>query len=315
MKKLGGMKILVTGGAGYLGSVITEHMLKNGDQVTVIDNLMYRQHSLFHLCDNSRFKFVLGDVRDEPLMRDLVKEADVIVPLAAIVGVPACDRDPVLARSVNLDAIRFLNRLRSSYQLVIFPSTESGYGNKLGGVCTEDTLLEPISHYARTKVQAERELLDSSNAVTLRLATVYGMSPRMRLDLLVNHFVHEAVTNDCIIIYERGLKRNTIHIRDVADCFVYCMEHANKMEGQSYNVGRDDASLSKEELALKIKKYVPTLHIHFLTEGSDPDKRNYSVSNQRLREKGFGARRSLDDGIKELLNGYRMMARSHFTNA
>jgi len=185
------LRVLVTGGAGYLGSVLCEHLLNTGYQVTVVDNLMYNQHSLFHLCDNSCFEFVLGDVRDEPLMRDLVKEADVIVLLAAIVGAPACDLEPWLAESVNLEAVRLLNRLRSTHQLVIYPSTESGYGNKAGGVlCTEDTPLEPVSQYARTKVQAEEELLDSSNTITLRLATVFGMSPRMRLDLLVNQLLN-----------------------------------------------------------------------------------------------------------------------------
>lgn len=309
------MKILVTGGAGYLGSVLCEHLLNAGYQVTVIDNLMYQQPSLFHLCANPHFEFVLGDVRDEVLMRGLVKEADVLIPMAAVVGAPACDREPWLARSVNLEAVRLLNRLRSPSQLVIFPTTNSGYGTKSPhAYCTEDTPLEPISVYGHTKVQAEADLLDSPNAITLRLATVFGMSPRMRLDLLVNHFVYAAVTDGYITIFEKDFKRNYIHIRDVADCMVHCIEDADRMVGRPYNAGLDEANLSKEELARKIKEHVPNFYIHFAPLGTDPDKRNYIVSNQRLRDAGFEARRSLDEGIKELLKGYRMMGRAAFRN-
>ena len=307
--------VLVTGGAGYLGSILCEHLLDAGYRVTAVDNLMYGQHSLFHLCAHPRFEFVYGDVRDERLMGSLVRQADVLIPMAAIVGAPACDRDPWLARSVNLEAVRLLNRLRSSQQLVIFPTTNSGYGTKSGEVfCTEETPLEPISLYGRTKVQAERELLETPNVITLRLATVFGMSPRMRLDLLVNHFVYAAVTDGYIVIFEKDFKRNYVHIRDVADCFIHCIQHAERMVGRPYNVGLDAANLSKEELALKIKEHVPHFYIHFSDVGSDPDKRNYIVSNQRLREAGFEARRSLDDGIRELIKGYRMMGRAAFKN-
>lgn len=309
------VNVLVTGGAGYIGSILCEHLLHVGYQVVVVDNLMYGQHSLFHLCANSHFEFVFGDVRDEMLMRRLVNQADVLIPLAAIVGAPACDRDPELARTVNLEAIRLLNRLSSPRQLIIFPTTNSGYGTKSDNkYCTEDTPLEPISLYGQTKMLAETELLGSSYAITLRLATVFGMSPRMRLDLLVNHFVYEAVTHGYIIIFEKDFKRNYIHIRDVADCFIYCIEHADHMVGQPYNVGLDSANLSKAELALKIKEHVPNFYIHFSEIGNDPDKRNYIVSNQRLREAGFEARRSLDEGIQELLKGYRMLGRAPFKN-
>lgn len=308
--------VLVTGGAGYLGSVLCEHLLNSGYKVTAIDNLMYGQHSLFDLCANPAFDFVNRDVRDENLMRRLVKDTDVLIPLAAIVGAPACDRDPWLARSVNLEAVRLLNRLRSNSQLIIFPTTNSGYGTKSGDACcTEDTPLEPISLYGESKVQAEAELLESPNVITLRLATVFGMSPRLRLDLLVNHFVYAAVADSYIVIFEKDFKRNYIHIRDVADCFVHCIENAERMVGRPYNCGLDAANLSKEELALKIKEYVPNFYIHFAQVGTDPDKRNYIVSNQRLRDAGFEARRSLDEGIKELLKGYRMMGRTPFRNA
>jgi nucleoside-diphosphate-sugar epimerase len=307
--------VLVTGGAGYLGSVLCEHLLQAGHRVTAVDNLMYQQHGLFHLCAHPSFEFVFGDVRDESLMRPRVKEADVLIPLAAIVGAPACDRDPRLASSVNLEAIRLLNRVRSSNQLVVFPTTNSGYGTKSGDIhCTEDTPLNPISLYGQTKAEAETNLLQTPNVISLRLATVFGVSPRMRLDLLVNHFVYTAVTDGYLVIFEKHFKRNYVHIRDVADCFVHCISNAARMVGKPYNVGLDSANLSKEELALKIKEYVPKFYIHFSEVGSDPDKRNYIVSNQRLREAGFEARRSLDDGIKELLKAYRMMVRGPFKN-
>jgi len=310
------LRILVTGGAGYLGSVLCERLLDAGHHVTVLDSLLYQQNSLFHLCANPRFEFVHGDARDNSVVGGLAKDADVLIPLAAIVGAPACDRDPLLARSVNLEAIRLLNRVRSSGQLIVYPTTNSGYGTKTGDVfCTEETPLEPISLYGQTKTQAEQELLQSPNVVTLRLATVFGMSPRMRLDLLVNHFVYAAATDGYLVIFEKDFKRNYIHIRDVADCFLYCIENSNRMAGRAYNAGLDAANLSKQELALSIKKHVPKFYVHFAEVGSDPDKRNYIVSNQRLREAGFEAKRSLDEGIVELLKGYRMMGRSQFKNA
>ena len=310
------LRILVTGGAGYLGSILCERLLSEGHYVNVLDSLVYQQNSLFHLCANPRFEFFHGDARDEALMRQVTKGADVLIPLAAIVGAPACDRDPLLARSVNLEAIRLLNQLRSSAQLIVYPTTNSGYGTKTGDVfCTEETPLEPISLYGQTKTQAEQELLQTPNVVTLRLATVFGVSPRMRLDLLVNHFVYAAVTDGYIVIFEKDFKRNYIHIRDVADCFLYCIENSKRMAGRPYNAGLDAANLSKEELALSIKQNVPRFYIHFAEVGSDPDKRNYVVSNQRLREAGFEAKRSLDEGILELLKGYRMMGRGQFKNA
>jgi len=309
-------RVLVTGGAGYLGAVLCERLLDAGYLVTAIDSLVYQQNSLFHLCYNPRFEFIYGDVRDEHLIQQLVRQADVLIPLAAVVGAPACDRDPSFARSVNLEAVRRLNRLRSPGQLVVYPTTNSGYGTKSGDVfCTEDTPLEPISLYGQTKTQAEQELLGSPNTITLRLATVFGLSPRMRLDLLVNHFVYAATTDGYLVIFEKDFKRNYIHIRDVADCFVHCIENASRLIGRPYNVGLDAANLSKEELALKIKQYVPNFYIHFAAVGSDPDKRNYIVSNQRLREAGFEAKRSLEEGIQELLKGYRLMGRGQFKNA
>jgi nucleoside-diphosphate-sugar epimerase len=276
---------------------------------------MYGEHSLFHLCESARFDFERGDVRDEQLMRRLVQDADVLIPLAAIVGAPACDRDPQLAQSVNLDAVRSLNSLRSREQLVVFPTTNSGYGTRTGNVaCTEETPLEPISLYGRTKVQAEAELLAAPNTVTLRLATVFGASPRMRLDLLVNHFVYEAVHRGYIEVFEKDFRRNYVHIRDVADCIAFCIDHSTAMVGRPYNVGLDSANLTKEELALKIKEHVPRFSVHFSKVGGDPDKRDYIVSNQRLRDAGFAARRSLDAGIQELLKAYRLIGRAPSSN-
>lgn len=309
-------RVLVTGGAGYLGSILCEHLLAAGYQVTVMDNLLYGQAPLFHLCASPHFDFVFGDARDEKLLADLIAQHDVLIPLACIVGAAACDRDPLMARSVNFDSVALLNRLRGNNQLVIYPTTNSGYGTKTGDVfCTEDTPLEPISLYGNTKADAEAVLLQSPNAIALRLATVFGMAPRMRLDLLVNHFVHAAVTDRYLVIFEKHFMRNYIHIRDVADCFIHCMRNARAMAGRPFNCGLDNANLSKEELALKIREHVPDFFIHFAEVGHDPDKRNYIVSNQRLREAGFEALRSLDDGISELLKGYRMLARMPFTNA
>jgi nucleoside-diphosphate-sugar epimerase len=309
------MQVLITGGAGYLGSIMTERLLSAWHSVTVVDSLLYQQNSLFQFCANPRFEFVAGDARDEELMRRLIKDADVIIPLAAVVGAPACDRDPWLARSVNVDAVQMIKRLRSPDQLIIYPNTNSGYGTQTGGgICTEETPMEPISVYGQTKVEAELEVLDAVNTLTLRLATVFGTSPRMRLDLLVNHFTHEAVTSGYIVIFEKDFKRNYIHIRDVADCFVHCIDNADKMVGRPYNLGLDDANLSKEQLAVKIQQYVPNFYLHFSEIGSDPDKRDYIVSNQRLKEAGFEAKRTLDEGIPELLKAYRMMGRAQFGN-
>ena len=310
------MHVLVTGAAGYLGSVLCEHLLDAGFRVTALDNLMHGQQGPLHLCANDRFTFVFGDVRDERLIGSLVKEADVLIPLAALVGAPACDRDPHMAQAVNLEAPLLINRLRSKHQLLIYPTTNSGYGTNSGeSFCTEETPLEPISLYGVTKVRAETELLQSSSVMTLRLATVFGMSSRMRLHLLVNQFVYAAAMDGYIVIFEKDFKRNYIHIRDVADCFIHGIKNAETMTGRPYNAGLDAANLSKEQLALKVKEYVPDFYINFASLRSDPDKRNYIVSNQRLREAGFEARRSLAEGIQELLKGYRMMPRSIHKNA
>ena len=312
------MRVLVTGGLGYLGSILCEHLLDAGHHVLAADNLMYGQgqQGLFHLCANPRFEFKKGDVRDESFLRPLLRDRDAVIHLAAIVGAGACDRDPLLATSVNLHAVELLMKLRGRNQLVIYPNTNSGYGITSGAEhCTEDTPLQPISLYGRTKVEAERAVLDQPNTIALRLATVFGMSPRMRLDLLVNHFVYAAFKDRYLVIFEKDFKRNFVHVRDVADCMQHCLGHAGDMAGRAYNVGLEAANLSKEVLALRVKEYVPNFYLHCAAIGHDPDKRNYIVSNQRLREAGFIAKRSLDAGIQELLKGYAMEGLALYRNA
>lgn len=310
-------RVLVTGGAGYVGSVMVPMLLDAGYEVIVLDNMMYGQTSLLGVADCEKFSFVRGDARDERLLGELLPKVEAIIPLAALVGAPACDRNPTLAESLNLGAIRSLIKLRSPEQIIIFPTTNSGYGTKSGDVyCTEETPLEPISLYGQNKIQAEKELLESGNAITLRMATVFGVSPRMRLDLLVNHFVYEAIHRGYIIIYEKHFKRNYIHIRDVADCFIFCLENFERLKNEPYNLGLDEANYTKEELANLVKRSVPNFNIVFSDIDTDPDRRNYIVSNAKLQERGFTARRTVQQGINELIKAYQMLPASGlFQNA
>jgi nucleoside-diphosphate-sugar epimerase len=308
-------RVLITGGAGYIGSILTEHLLAKGHSVTVVDNLLHGEQSMFHFCANPGYEFVFGDARDPRIVEPLVTKADVIIPLAAVVGAPACDRDPEYATSLNLGAVQMINNKRSKSQLVIYPNTNSGYGTKtVTAMCTEDSPLEPISIYGKTKVQAELELLDSENVVTFRLATVFGASPRMRIDLLVNHFTYAAFFDKYIVIFEKDFKRNYIHIRDVADAMIHAMENSGKMTGNAYNLGLDEANLSKEELALKVQSHLPKFYIHFAAIGEDPDKRNYIVSNEKLMKAGFKAKRDIDFGVTELIKAYKLLGRGRFRN-
>jgi len=310
------MKVLITGGAGYIGSILTEHLLARGDKVHVIDSLIHGDHSLFHFCANPNYEFTRGDVRDHALVAKAAKDADVIVPLAALVGAPMCAKDPAAAKAINYEAIIELAKLRSPSQLVIYPNTNSGYGIGAGDAhCTEESPLEPISVYGRTKCDAELALLDQKNVITFRLATVFGASPRMRIDLLVNHFTYCAVTDGYLVVFEKQFKRNYVHIRDVADCMIYAIENQSKMVGRPFNLGLDDANLSKEQLCQKIQQHVPKFFVHYAEIGEDPDKRDYIVSNKRLKEAGFEARRGLDDGIRELITAYRTLPLGRYRNA
>lgn len=314
---MSGQRVLITGGAGYVGSVLTERLLGWEYHVTVLDNLLYQQSSLLHLAHYPKFSFVKGDARDERTVKKLVGGVDVIIPLACVVGAPACEKNPKEAIATNLDAVVMLNELRNQdAQKIIFPTTNSGYGTKSGDVfCTENTPLEPISLYGETKVRAEQALLKTPNVITLRLATVFGVSPRMRLDLLVNDFVYKSVRDGYLVIFEKDFKRNYIHIQDVARVFGHCIDNFDMMKNTTYNVGLDDANLSKEELALMIKKHIPKLFVHFEEISKDPDKRNYIVSNTKLMNTGFRCQFSLDDGIKELIKWLSMLNEGNLRNA
>ena len=310
------MKVAITGGAGYIGSILTEHLLARGDKVHVLDSLMWGDHCQFQFCANKDYEFTYGDARDKETVARVIKDADVIIPLAAIVGAPACKKDPLMSKQINQEAVMMCDELRSPNQLIIYPNTNSGYGTGSGDVhCTEETPLEPISVYGRTKCDAEIGLLEKDNVITFRLATVFGASPRMRIDLLVNHFTYAALTDGYIVVFEKDFKRNYIHIRDVADAMIHGIENSKAMSGKPYNLGLDAANLSKQELCEKIQKHVPNFFVHYAEIGEDPDKRDYIVSNQRLQEAGFTAQRGLDDGIQELIKAYSTLGLNRYRNA
>jgi nucleoside-diphosphate-sugar epimerase len=308
-------RILVTGGAGYLGSVLVPTFLSKGFQVTVIDNFLFRQTTLADCCHYDTFEVVRGDSRDEGLMKKLMAKADIVVPLAALVGAPLCNMDKVAAETVNREAIRLICKLASPQQQVLMPVTNSGYGiGEKGKECTEESPLKPISLYGTTKVEAEQAILDRENSISFRLATVFGVSPRMRIDLLVNDFVYRAVNDRAVVLFEGHFKRNYVHVRDVARVFLHGMENFENMKGKPYNVGLDDANLSKIELCAKIKEHIPSFVYLEAPIGEDPDKRDYIVSNARLAATGFKPEWSLDRGIKELIKAYTIMKNSVYSN-
>jgi nucleoside-diphosphate-sugar epimerase len=309
------LKILVTGGAGYIGSVLVPKLLAAGHGVTVLDNFMFGQSTLAECCAHDAFEVVRGDCRDEGLVRKLLTKADAAIPLAALVGAPLCKNDPIGTRTINQDAVEMLCRLASPAQRILMPVTNSGYGiGEKDKHCTEDTPLRPISLYGITKVAAEKAVLERENSVTFRLATVFGMSPRMRMDLLVNDFVYRAVHDRAVVIFEGHFKRNYIHIQDVARVFLYALDNFEKMRGRPYNVGLDDANLSKIELCRVIQKHLPQFVFTEAPIGEDPDKRDYIVSNARLASTGFQPEWSLDRGIRELIKGYTILRNTRYAN-
>jgi len=302
------LRILITGGAGYIGSVLTPTLLAAGHHVTVVDNLLFGQTTLLDCCQYDRFAVVNGDARDERVMRELAAKADVVIPLAALVGAPLCDVDPLAATTTNRDAVRMLCGLLSPNQHVILPTTNSGYGvGESGKHCTEESPLRPVSHYGITKVEAEQAVLGRERSVSLRLATVFGLSPRMRLDLLVNDFVYRAVRDRFVVVFEGHFKRNYIHIRDVVRAFVHVLDRFSQMQGRPYNVGLDEANLSKLELCAEIKKQLPEFVYLEAAIGKDPDKRDYIVSNARIKATGFEPKWTLAAGITELIKGCSLM--------
>jgi nucleoside-diphosphate-sugar epimerase len=309
------MKIVITGGAGYLGSVLTLTLLAQGHEVVVVDNFYFNQNSLLDCCQYENFQVVRGDCRDEALLKPLVARADLIIPLAALVGVPLCNTDAVAAQTTNQGAVEMLCRIAGKQQWIIMPVTNSGYGiGEKGKFCTEDSPLRPISTYGITKVKAEEAVLSRENSISFRLATVFGTSPRMRIDLLVNDFAYRAVHDRAVLIFEGHFKRNYIHIRDVARSFLHGIANFEKMKGKAYNVGLDDANLTKLELCAVIQKHLPKFVFVEAPIGEDPDKRDYIVSNARLAAAGFRPEWSLDRGIVELIKGFTILRNSIYSN-
>ncbi len=309
-------KVLITGGAGYLGSTLTEVLLSKGYSVTVLDNLIYKQLSLTTFCHKSNFNFIYGDIRDSELLSDLVKTHDIVIPLAAIVGMPACKKDPELTVAVNYKQIQEIVHFLSPGQKLLVPNTNSQYGSS-DTIITEESPFNPLSLYAKTKCDAEKAVLDSGNGISLRLATVFGVSYRQRMDLLVNDFVYRAFTDEFLVLFESHFLRNYVHVRDVAKAFVHLIENYDACNNNAFNVGLTAANMSKLQLAQKIKEFVPNLTIIEEQFKEDFDKRNYVVSNEKLEKTGWYCDFSLDEGIKELLQAYKMISNyknKDFTN-
>ena len=309
-------KVLITGGAGYIGSTLTQFLLDNGYKVDVIDNLMYEQTSLLHLCSDENFRFINHDVIDFKFLKKLISLYDVVIPLAAIVGSPACDKNKELATKVNFEQIKcIVDNLRDDQKLIM-PNTNSQYGSSKE-IITEDSPFNPLSHYAITKCDAEDYIMNSGNGVCLRLATVFGSSPRMRTDLLVNDFVHKALVDGYIVLFESHFKRNYIHVKDIANSFLFCIENYDKMKGDVFNVGLSDANLSKLELAETVKRYIHNFVIKEDDYKTDFDNRDYIVSNEKLESLGWKPKYTIDDGINELIYAYQMIIKHNnrnFTN-
>ncbi len=308
-------KILVTGGAGYIGSVLVPALLDSGHEVTVVDNFMYRQPSLAHIARNSNLQIVFGDVRDKSLMKTYLAQADIVIPLAAIVGAPACDKDPIAAKSINRDSVIWLFEQLSSDQQVIMPTTNSAYGSgDANNFCDENTPLNPLSLYAKDKVEVEKYLMSHAKATSFRLATVFGISPRMRLDLLVNNFTFRALVDGFIVVFEGHFKRNYIHLIDVVQAFQLAINNPNNFAGEIFNVGLSQANISKLELCQQIKEKIPSFAFLEAPLGKDPDQRNYIVSNEKIEKLGFAPKATLSQGLDELIKNLKMFDNKPFTN-
>jgi nucleoside-diphosphate-sugar epimerase len=307
--------ILITGGAGYIGSVLSKSLLDEGYSVTVLDNFRYNQNSLLDCCYDDKFRVIRGDVRDEQILTSSLQNQDFIIHLAALVGAPICNANKDDALTTNFESTKLLLKLRTKNQKILFPCTNSGYGiGEKGKYCTEETPLRPISFYGQTKVNSEKAILDDGNSISFRLATVFGVSPRMRLDLLVNDFVHKAMNEKFIGIFEGHFQRNYIHIRDVVRVFLHGINNFDNMKNQSYNVGLSDANLSKLELCEKIKEHISDFIFVESNLGEDPDKRDYIISNEKIENTGFKPQFSLDFGIEELIKCYTIFKKQPYGN-
>jgi nucleoside-diphosphate-sugar epimerase len=308
-------KILVTGGAGYIGSNLVPKLLELGHQVTVLDNFMYKQPSLAGVIRSKNLKVIYGDIRDYELVKPLLTEADAVIPLAAIVGAPACNADPLQASSINKDATIWMFKQLSQQQQIIMPTTNSAYGSgDANNFCDENSKLNPLSLYAKDKVAVENYLMEHSNSSSFRLATVFGISPRMRLDLLVNNFVYRALIDGFVILFEAHFMRNYVHVSDVSEAFIFALNHDEKVKGQVFNFGLSEANISKFQLCEEIKKIIPSFTFLEAPLGKDPDQRNYIVSNAKIEELGMKAKVSLASGIEELVKGLRMFENHPYSN-
>jgi len=311
------MKILITGGAGYLGSVIARSLLKK-HEVIVYDNLMYNQTSLIDLCYNKNFKFEYGDVREWKRLRKIVESVDVVIPLAALVGFPSCEKDKTLATDINTTQIKNIVDVLSDEQMILFPNTNSGYGSRVDGMVDETNELTPISHYGITKCNAEDYVVKNSNGIIFRLATVFGVSSRMRLDLLVNEFVYKLLTDRYITLFEHEFVRNFIHIKDVSSVFEFMIDNYDGYRGEIFNIGLTEENINKKQLVEKIQEQIPNTSITFSDYYEDPDKRNYIVSNEKIESTGWKPKYKLQDGISELIEAYKMIVpqeSSHYRNS